>query len=333
MRREFSFMLAVAMILGMAVSCTEPTEDSSTSDEVNIIIIQETLNVPASGGEFSVDYSVIGGGTVSPEAVSQDSWIGGWDYSTAGSIGFTVEENTTSSERQTVVTVVCAGMETPVTFTVIQADPSRVTAEELHNTRWTARICQFDRDSTLFQEVNPESHGEIFSSYITAGEFADQYAADWNRANPNDMITPEDAICFQYTDTTTAGETGTATYFNITFNEGYFESEYGQQTPVGGVNVICNSGYYTYDEATGLLTIQDVSSTLYTREVVGKITRENGELVYRVIKTWWPDYLSVYFGSSDMFGFNISNYDGSECYKPHGKLVYYLYEVDFVTEE
>ena len=187
---------------------------------------------------------------------------------------------------------------------------------DLENAVWTARICKFDREETIFQEVNPELQSELWSSYITAGEYADQYAHDWNMEHPDDLISSEDALGFEFTDPE-AVNPEMRTFFTVTFNDGCIEVVDGMETVAGGATVIRIAG----------------CNTLYDREVRIQFSKENEEMVYDVVYMWHPDYLTNYFGTSDRLGFVLANYDGSKCYIPHGKLRYYLRYLEPYSDE
>lgn len=324
------FVCAAAMAF-MFVSCdkTENGGGGTTGDgTLPITLSSENVVALASGGQYSVEYSFTGD-TISIEAVSPEAWVNNIDYSQAGVISFNVDENTGSESRSTVVTIISPDMDGSVTFTVSQYDPSYIDITELLNTRWTARICQFDREKTFFQILTEIL--EITSQYITAGEYAEQYAADWNAANPDNLLSADDFMAFQYTDSASAGAAGTITYFNLTFGENTIEVADGMIAPSGGVGVIRAMGEFTFDSETGIITIEDESNVNYNRTITAQLGRENGELTYEVLVTWWPDYIAYYFGSRDQFGFNLDNYDGTEFYKPYGSLKYYLNKVDSYT--
>lgn len=318
--RYFPIVCLSVLVLTVPVSCNR--NDSGLSTDVTIRFQTKSMAVPAAGGTFSIEYTVYGGvDDYEVEAVCPETWIGGWTYGD-GEITFNVDPNTGGS-RQAVVNILCDGEEDGVSFTVIQADPTQISESELDNTVWMARICQFYRDETIFQEVNPEINSEIYSSYITAGEFADQYASDWNRDNPDNLITPDDAIYWEYT-SPDAVNPEYVTYFTVRFQNGGIEVSYGMETVAGGAAVTNIAGKYDFDESTGIMTVADTLNQLYDREVIIQLTRDGDELVYEVLRTWNPGYLAEYFGCFDSFGMVLSNYNGTKCYKPHGRLEYHL---------
>lgn len=326
------YFVCAAALAFMFVSCDKVENEEGTGNgdgnTLSITLSSQNVEVPASGGQYSVEYEFVGD-PISIEAVCPEAWVNGLDYSQTGIISFNVDANTVNESREAVVTIISPDAEGSATFTVTQQDPSHIELSELLNSRWTARICQFDREKTFFQILTETL--EITSQYITAGEYAEQYATDWNAANPDNILSAEDFLYFQYTDSATAGTTGTMTYFNVTFGETIVEVEDGMMTPAGGARVVRATGEFSYDPETKILTIEDVGNENYTRDVVVQLGRENGELTYEVIKTWWPDYLQYYFGSKDQFGFNLNNYDVTEFYKPHGSLKYYLYKDENYT--
>lgn len=316
--KRLIFLFAV-VILAVSVSCER---DSGSSSDVAVSISPNTLTVPSAGGTFSISYLFDENQNVELEPVCGETWIGGWDFSVDGVLTFQVDTNR-GGARTAVVHLVSDRLAEDVFFTVEQGDASKVYMYDLENAVWTARICKFDREETIFQEVNPEVQSELWSSYITAGEYADQYAQDWNLDHPDDLISSEDALGFEFTDPE-AVNPEMRTFFTVTFNDGCIEVVDGMETVAGAATVIRIAGKFTFDEETGIMTVADTCNTLYDREVRIQFSKENEEMVYDVVYMWHPDYLTDYFGTSDRLGFVLANYDGSKCYIPHGKLRYYL---------
>ena len=275
--------LFAVVILAVSVSCER---DSGSSSDVAVSISPNTLTVPSAGGTFSIKYLVDGNQNVELEPVCGETWIGGWDFSVDSVLTFQVDTNR-GGARTAVVHLVSDRLAEDVFFTVEQGDASKV------------------------------------YMYDTAGEYADQYAHDWNMEHPDDLISSEDALGFEFTDPE-AVNPEMRTFFTVTFNDGCIEVVDGMETVAGGATVIRIAGKFTFDEETGIMTVSDTCNTLYDREVRIQFSKENEEIVYDVIYMWHPDYLSDYFGTSDRLGFVLANYDGSKCYIPHGKLRYYL---------
>ena len=155
------------------------------------------------------------------EAVCPYGWVNSFDYSTDGIVSFNVESNDGKKDRETRITVIHS--DTSVVFRIFQHNPGKVLPEELENARWTATRCDFDRTGTKFHALNPDIPSEFLSDpltgiykVITAESFAGIYARDWNNDHPDDMMLPEEALVFDFTDETY----GIRNFYDVAFYEG-----------------------------------------------------------------------------------------------------------------
>ena len=308
-------------VILLCVSCNEKMTLPSRID-----MDSETVTVPAAGGRFAVAYRLSSSvGDKSIEAVCPYGWVNSFDYSTDGIVSFNVEPNDGKKDRETRITVIHS--DTSVVFRIFQHNPGKVLPEELENARWTATRCDFDRTGTKFHALNPDIPSEFLSDpltgiykVITAESFAGIYARDWNNDHPDDMMLPEEALVFDFTDETY----GIRNFYDVAFYEGEMAVSDGQVTASGATEVVRIEGDYTLDEETGLITVEDKSNSTYTRTVTIKIEKDGRYIRFKVLKTWWPDYLAEHDGDEDRFGFNISNYNATELYSPSGNLTYTL---------
>lgn len=305
----------------LCVSCDEKMAQPSRID-----MDSETVTVPAAGGRFAVAYRLSSSvGDKSIEAVCPYGWVNSFDYSTDGIVSFNVEPNDGEKDRETRITVIHS--DTSVVFRIFQHNPGKVLPEELENARWTATRCDFERTGTKFHALNPDIPSEFLSDpltgiykVITAESFAGIYARDWNNDHPDDMMLPEEALVFDFTDETY----GIRNFYDVAFYKGEMAVSNGQVTASGATEVVRIEGDYTLDEETGLITVEDKSNSTYTRTVTIKIEKDGRYIRFKVLKTWWPDYLAEHYGDEDRFGFNISNYNATELYSPSGNLTYTL---------
>lgn len=314
--------MALLLISILATSCEKGQQGPSMNSVIHIDT--HSIYVPAETRKYSVSYRIENPSpTGYVEAVNPDGWINSFSYESTddstGVISFNVDEHIGTDDRETTVTVIHSNAKEPVSFSVKQANPSKVFASELENTSWKATFCRFDREMTIFNEVNPEIQSELWYIKITAGEYADQYAQDWNMANPDNLISPDDALAFEFTESPEL-----TTFYNVRIYDGMIEISDGMTTPAGGGELLRVYGEYTYDENTGIMQIHDIGNQLYERDVTYLIKRNGDHLDFRCIYMWWPENMAYYFGESDRFGFVLPNYDGSRCFLPYGYLLYEL---------
>ena len=266
---------------------------------------------------------------------------------------------TALSEGSATITVKLSGNETitdsvnvkvsrktvTVTGVELKASGSSVSVGGSLNLTLTATECAFDRENTIFKMVNPDDQSQFYTDedgkqYITAGQFASQYASAYNLANPDDMQTPDDFLSFVYTDPTLDNNM-TGTFYDV-----YFYTEGGKKkmsvsdgsyAPGGNAELIRLGGEYTYDEETGTIYLYDTSNAFPEnwRNVEMKIEKSGRYYIFQVTKTKWPDYWEDYFSkineelgidllTQDRFGFVLGNYSGTEYYVPFGTLIYTL---------
>lgn len=244
-------------VILLCVSCNEKMTLPSRID-----MDSETVTVPAAGGRFAVAYRLSSSvGDKSIEAVCPYGWVNSFDYSTDGIVSFNVEPNDGEKDRETRITVIHS--DTSVVFRIFQHNPGKVLPEELENARWTATRCDFDRTGTKFHALNPDIPSEFLSDpltgiykVITAESFAGIYARDWNNDHPDDMMLPEEALVFDFTDETY----GIRNFYDVAFYEGEMAVSDGQVTASGATEVVRIEGDYTLDEETGLITVEDKSN-------------------------------------------------------------------------
>lgn len=323
MKSLIKTLVMLSIGLTVAVSCQEEEPEILPTMDSEVILDTANIVVPAAAGTYSIAYRIASpavGGKV--EAVCPDGWVNSFSYDaesdSTGVISFNVDENT-GDDRTASVSVIYTNAEQPAVFTVEQANPFKVFASEINNTSWQATYCRFHRDSTIFREANPEATSELWSNTITAGEFADQYALDWNMANPDNLITAEDALSFEFTESVEL-----TTFYHVRFYDGWVEVSDGMTTPAGGAEVTRVWGEYTYDENTGIMQIHDVGNSLYEREVTYLLQRDGDHINFRCTYMWWPENLEYYFGYIDYFFGALPNYDGSRVFMPYGHLTYEL---------
>ncbi|HIZ87244.1 MAG TPA: hypothetical protein IAC03_03675 [Candidatus Coprenecus pullistercoris] len=319
-----------------AVSCTDDNNESVDSTSASVIVIDTTVieAVPAGGGTLSVSYvieSPVEG--VKVEAVSPAVWLGTPNTSVDGIITFDVERNT-GEWREGSVTVMYGSAES-LTFTITQYGANTVTLEDLTDKYFSARICQFDRTETIFYHCNPTNPGEIWTSNpITAGEYADNYARDYNLDNPDDLTTAEDWLVWEYT---IDWSIPLGTSFDIDFDgDSLITTVHSNWAPAGSGHVTDYSGPFEYDERTGEMIIINMDNTELPDgyEVRAKFWKEGNEIVYECTYVGFPDDFPYcyYFQHYDRFGFTIPGYgtdsEGNylEVFQPWKKMTYYLEE-------
>ena len=236
-----------------------------------------------------------------------------------------------------------------ISLPVSQYKPSRVLASEIENLTLTATFCAFDRDKTIFRLMNPASLGEPYTDpygreYITAGQFASQYAQAYNFVNPDDPQTADDFLVYAYVEPTLDNNM-TGSFFDVRF---YMEGDKrmmsvsdGSYAPAGNAEVIRMAGEYTYDEEKGLIYLYDDSNTMemYHKDVVISLKKDGRRYIFEIVETvqpeFWRPYLSNIMEKTGIdlmtepnFGFTLSNYTQTEFYMPFGSFVYTLKVMD-----
>ena len=110
-------------ILGSSLFAGCNNDDPVTPDaQPEIVFAKESLNVPAEGGPFQIEYTIenpVANATLS--AKCNDSWITDIDTKTAGVISFNATANETSESRETVVKIQYGDIQDIAQFTIKQA--------------------------------------------------------------------------------------------------------------------------------------------------------------------------------------------------------------------
>lgn len=328
--------LAAALLIPFSavVSCTEDNNLAASSSSV-IVIEDSVLTVLAGGGSQSVSYSIESpakGLEIQP--ICPEIWVNGFNVDAENILSFNVDRNE-GGYREAVITVMYGKAESK-TIKVRQYSAQAVLLSELEGKSFTATYCHWDRTQTIMYNCNPENPGEIsVVDPITAGEFAENYARDFNMANPDSMATMEDFLLWLFQVDTVAN---VGTYFDVDFAAGNnITVHYGNVAPAGSVDVIQFTGEFTYDEATGIMNVLDIGNTTFPdgKEVTLQFSRDGNDILYECLNTGWPE-TSVnyyYFQSYDSFGFTIYDYNEEKVYRPWKKLVYRLKEHDLRVVE
>lgn len=309
--------------------------------ESKLLLDQETLEVGEEGGTAKLTYTLLNAGEnpeISVEGLPE--WITDPVTSVSGEVTLTVASNS-GDAREAVLTLVCGTLSGE--FTVRQsAFRTYPTAEEIAGKVFNATWCQFFADETyMFKYDNSQNwvmtddNGEFV--YLTAGEWAQDLVDRYNADHPDAPETVEAALGFDFTDTSAGAEN----YLYIkTSMDNVAECWSGSRTPYGDVAGKDFGGEYTYDEATGKMTIVSTANTTYTCDVTIQFTRlTDGNLEFQVLSydnyTWTSDGSAIgghpyqpwqnVFGG-DAFSFMLADYDDSSIsWCPCGKLVYTCY--------
>lgn len=147
---------------------------------------QETVEIPAEGGEVSISYTVtnpVSDATI--EAVPDDTWLHDFDYSEDGVIRFTADENPTVGQtRSTKVTVSYADGLIETEFTAIQGEglekaPFDVAIDTVGMDFVTATITPLDPEMTWHaityeKEVYEErfdTYDDVVADFLSAYQF------------------------------------------------------------------------------------------------------------------------------------------------------------------
>lgn len=160
-----------AVIAVLAVSCdkTEPVEPDDPKTPDPELSLQESIEVPADGGVFSITYTIENqNDSLSVEASSESNeWIHSFDCSVPGTISFTVDEYTDETQsREAAVDVVYGDITGQ--FTVIQ------TASEPY---FVIGISDIDY-STFVVNVTPRDKEMTYTALVTEKEFYSQFETD-----------------------------------------------------------------------------------------------------------------------------------------------------------
>lgn len=342
MKKATFYLPVILMSVIMMASCSKK-EIPVTAFELD----SATIVVPAQGGQYSVAYQSPSISNAVPEAICPESWVNSFDYSVNGVISFSVNPNEGDQDRSVNVTVLYG--DDVATFTISQHNSKKVLASELENSFFTARFCDFDPDRTRFYYMNPNDIGEFYfnpvtqSRYITARQYASAYAAAYNNTYPDSPISTEYALQWEYIEPTQDnGMTGT--FYDVRFYEEGGEAKVsisdGTYAPAGNIEVIRVAGTYTYDEATGTITVNDTSNELVEnhRTVTIHIERSGDQYKWQITDIPQQEVLADYLEPEDMnqpqLGLTVPNFNSTEFYTVVGNLVITLeYMGETIVEE
>lgn len=197
--------------------------------------------------------------------------------------------------------------------------------------------------------MNPNDIGEFYfnpvtqSRYITARQYASAYAAAYNNTYPDSPISTEYALQWEYIEPTQDnGMTGT--FYDVRFYEEGGEAKVsisdGTYAPAGNIEVIRVAGTYTYDEATGTITVNDTSNELVEnhRTVTIHIERSGDQYKWQITDIPQQEVLADYLEPEDMnqpqLGLTVPNFNSTEFYTVVGNLVMTLeYMGETIVEE
>ncbi len=325
MKCKFSLLVAAVTfaVAFAAVSCSkEGTTGDDPQDTGSVLTVSPTeVSVSGAGGTYSVDYIVTGSATGYIETIADDSWVHSFSVDeSAGTISFVVEANTDEASRQTQVTVLYSEAENAAVFTVVQDtyDPAKVLLSDFQDSSWSAYMVEFDKEETYAMYVGIESKYPTGIS-ITAWEFAQEYAEQWNVLNPYNPISPEDAMSFEFSAESNAYCSIVFGGERITLNEGY----------IVGTSILRMNGEFEFDESTGIMTVYDTANSLYNREEQILLTKDGDDLLFRVLYvSSWGDIMTEYYGTNWYLSFNFYNPYATSLYSIWGYLQYRLTKVE-----
>lgn len=175
---------------------------------------------------------------------------------------------------------------------------------------WEAEGYRWDLDNGksacyLMNEAGDDFAYDEAGNYITltVREYCEQYARDYN-ADPKKEIkgTPEDFADHAYE--------GTAIFTNFNITENHVTVYLGQYIPgVVSMYVLAVSGDYTYDPATGVMTVRDVANETDLRTLLIDVKKSrDGRMHFR-----YPDYDT----------FTTPSYDQTKTYYVYAPMIFY----------
>lgn len=308
-------------------SCTK----NVTQGGVSITLEAATVEVSMDGGEATVTYKVSGDFDKSLfEPSPAATWVNRFDVSEDGVIRFNVEPSYIYEPRETLVEIYYDGYATNQSFTVKQqAYDGRVREIDFHNKVWDARICEFDREGTLFYHMIKDADGRYDFDYdpsqkdyirhITAGEFADKFVEDYNADHPDSPITDKDVLNFEFDDTH---------FFEMAFKKDKYLVTYdGIVSPAGTVAVRKVRGKWEFDSETSVLSVLHTGNTVFPPQTIKiHVTKDDeGNLSFEFIEI--DNYYLEAAIPGDMFSFTLLDYPQENVYQPADNLVYHCEEI------
>ncbi len=131
-----------------------------------------TVDAAAGGGSYSVTYSVADGAVPDTDAIevsADKAWVKEFDTSVAGKIGFTVESNPATEDRECTVGVRFTATEAPQSFTVVQrggvsALPFVIEMGAITYKNATYNVTPADKDMTYVSRAVEVAAFERYSS-------------------------------------------------------------------------------------------------------------------------------------------------------------------------
>lgn len=297
-------LITSALFALTVVSCykDDGTTTVETGDPV-LVVHSSEVTASASGGTYSVLYAVqypTSTGYIE-YPVSGAEWVHSFSVDeVTGEIFFTVDANTGEETRETQVTVLYSDAADPAVFTVVQYESGKVALRDLMHTGWEATFLEFDKEETIFTVASESNYPTNIT--ITAWEFAQKYAEQWNKLYPYDLIDPEYAMSFEFVD---------GSHHTVTIGENNIDVWQGNST----ISTLIVSGTFEFDEDTGIMTVDDRANNLYNRTTKILLTLDGDELLYRVVYTehYMQDWIDA-FGNDDYFRSLIADFEGTKYY-------------------
>lgn len=174
--QKYLFPLAVATAI-LFTSCEKNNENEPVV--VPEITVQDRLDVPSEGGEFSVAYSIVNQDeSVQVEASSASTWVHSFDCSEAGQVSFVVDPYDNMEEPREATVEIVYG-EASASFVVAQGVKSPdfvIEVTDIDYTKFTVSVTPLDKEMyypALFTDKS------VFEKYPTDEELIAHVVEDW----------------------------------------------------------------------------------------------------------------------------------------------------------